>query len=426
MEEITLEIEEATLGVARRTKTASVLLRSMPTSRKNALLNTIAAQLVHDSETICEANALDMEEGRKNGMTEGLLDRLFLDDARIEKISDAVREVVELPDPVGEILSETTLDNGLVLTQKRVPIGVIAMIYEARPNVTVDAAVLALKSGNAVVLRGGSAAKNTNIALIASMKRALDAQGINSDVVNTVDNFGRAGAAVLMKARGLVDLVIPRGGAGLIKTVVETATVPVIETGVGNCHVYVDKYADLVKALAIVENSKLHRVGVCNAAEKLLVHADIAHKFLPKIYDVFAKNYVTVHADVEAQRFAPKSLKMLPAHGKDWETEYLAKEIAVRVVANIDEAIAHIAMYSTGHTEAIVSEDDSAIAKFVENVDSAAVMINASTRFTDGGEFGFGAEIGISTQKLHVRGPMGLSALTSFAWIVKGDGHVRK
>ncbi|MBM7825237.1 glutamate-5-semialdehyde dehydrogenase [Arcanobacterium pluranimalium] len=431
MEEITsqadhiLPVDGQVRDIASRAKSASFAARSMSTEAKNTLLAQIAHQLLVDAPLIEEANARDMLAGREQGMSEGLLDRLYLDQRRIESIAQSVRDVIKLPDPVGEILSETTLPNGLALTCKRVAIGVVGMIYEARPNVTVDAAVLALKSGNAVVLRGGSAAIHTNEALVASMKTAIRSGGGDPDLVNTIDEFGREGATALMRARGLVDLIIPRGGAGLIKTVIETATVPVIETGVGNCHIYVDKYADLNKAVAIVENAKLSRVGVCNAAEKLLVHADVAQAFLPRIYDVFAKNYVTVHADVEAVRLAPKSLKLIPACARDWDTEYLAKEIAVRIVGNVEEAIEHIRTYSTGHTEAIISQDEKVIERFVNNVDSAAVMINASTRFTDGGQFGFGAEIGISTQKLHVRGPMGLTALTSTMWIVTGDGHVR-
>ncbi|MFC5370296.1 glutamate-5-semialdehyde dehydrogenase [Arcanobacterium bovis] len=428
MEETTshaYQVEQQVGDVASRAKSASIMLRSMTTEEKNALLAHIADQLVADAEHIESANARDMAMGRENAMSEGLLDRLYLDKNRIESIARSVRDVIDLPDPVGEVVSESILPNGLHLTCKRVPIGVIGMIYEARPNVTVDAAVLAIKSGNAVVLRGGSAALHTNAALVTSMKTALRNAGADPDIVNTVDEFGREGSVALMRARGLVDLVIPRGGAGLIKTVIETATVPVIETGVGNCHVYVDKSADLDKALAIVQNSKLNRVGVCNAAEKLLVHTDVAQAFLPRIFDVFAKNYVTVHADVEAARLAPKSLKLIPARVRDWETEYLAKEIAVRIVGNVDEAIEHIRTYSTGHTEAIIAQDQETIDLFVSGMDSAAVMINASTRFTDGGQFGFGAEIGISTQKLHVRGPMGLPALTSTTWIVKGDGHVR-
>ena len=420
-----LNAHEGVRELAKKAKAAARSLRTASSCAKNEMLEAIASALEKHSPEIVAANELDMAAGREKGMQPGLLDRLELNDARVDAIAQAVRQVAALADPVGELVEGRTLANGLRLKKVRVPMGVIGMIYEARPNVTVDAAVLALKAGSGALLRGGSAAAHSNQALVAVIREAIADSGFPADLVASVDEFGRDGAVELMRSRGLVDLVIPRGGAGLIQTVVCEAQVPVIETGVGNVHIYVDRAADLDKALAIVLNSKLQRTGVCNAAESLLVHRDVAAAFLPKLFAEFANQSVIVHADAEAASLAPASLDTIPAIEADWDTEYLAKEIAVKVVKSETEAIAHILQYGTGHTEAIVSEDYSAIQEFTRSMDCAAVMVNASTRFTDGGEFGMGAEIGISTQKLHARGPMGLREITTTTWIVEGEGHVR-
>jgi len=331
-----------------------------------------------------------------------------------------------LPDPVGEVVRGSTLANGLQIRQVRVPMGVIAMIYEARPNVTVDAAGLALKSGNAVVLRGGSAAGASNRTLVAVLRAALEAQGLPADAIALLEEGGHDAVRALMTARGLVDVLIPRGGADLIQTVVRESTVPVIETGVGNCHVYVDAAADLDKALAITVNSKTHRISVCNSAESLLVHRRIASTFLPKVLAQLGSAGVTVHGDSEIESFAQDAGAAYSlATEEDFGREYLSLDISARIVDSIDEALAHVQTYGTGHTEAIVTEDRAAARRWTAEVDAAAVIVNASTRFTDGGEFGFGAEIGISTQKLHARGPMGLAELTTTKWVVEGDGQIR-
>ena len=417
--------DDAVRAIATRSKKAARALRTASPAAKNVMLEAIAKALLANAGSIVEANAKDMAQGKADGMSFGLLDRLALTEERIASIVDAVRHVASLPDPVGEVVRGKTLPNGLKVRQTRVPMGVIGMIYEARPNVTVDAAVLALKSSNAVILRGGRAALHSNKELVRVIREAIASCKLPADLVATVDDYGREGSVALMRARGLVDVVIPRGGAGLIQTVVRESLVPVIETGVGNVHVYIDKDADLAKALPIVLNAKLHRVGVCNAAESLLVHADVADEFLPKVLREFSSEGVTIHADDETQALAPSSVATLPATEEDWGTEYLAKEIAIKVVGDVDEAIEHILTYTSGHTEAIVSQNWSTVNHFVSSMDSAAVMVNASTRFTDGGELGLGAEIGISTQKLHARGPMGLEELTTTTWIVEGDGHVR-
>ncbi|HZL03795.1 MAG TPA: glutamate-5-semialdehyde dehydrogenase, partial [Cellulomonas sp.] len=384
-----------------------------------------ADALIASTAEIVAANAEDLARGRANGTSPGLLDRLALSDERIVAIADALRELAALPDPVGEVVRGSTLPNGMRLRQVRVPMGVVGMIYEARPNVTVDAAGLALKSGNAVILRGGSAAARSNEVIVAVLGRALTAQGLPADLVQSIDAYGRAGAVALMHARGLVDVLVPRGGADLIQTVVREATVPVIETGVGNCHVYVDASADPAMALPILLNSKTQRVGVCNAAETLLVHADAAQGFLPSALTALAEAGVVVHGDAATAALAPAGVDVVPATDEDWATEYLSLDLAVRVVDDLDAAIEHIRTWTSGHTEAIVTRDLASSERFVAELDSAAIMVNASTRFTDGGQFGLGAEIGISTQKLHARGPMGLAELTTTKWIVHGDGHVR-
>jgi glutamate-5-semialdehyde dehydrogenase len=419
------DVAAAVHDVARQAKVASRALATAPRATKDAALHAIADALVAAADEIIAANAEDVERGRAGGMTPGLLDRLTLTPDRVRGIADALRELAGLPDPVGEVVRGQTLPNGLRLRQLRVPMGVVGMIYEARPNVTVDAAGLALKSGNAVILRGGSAAASSNTVITAVMRRALEAQGLPGDLVQSIDRHGRPGGVALMRARGLVDVLIPRGGADLIRTVVEQSTVPVIETGVGNVHVYVDGSADVATAVEIVMNAKTQRVGVCNAAETLLVHRDAAPAFLPAALAALSGAGVVLHGDAAVSSFAPESVEVVPAVDADWATEYLALELAVRVVDSLDEAIEHIRTWSSGHTEAIVTNDLRSADRFVAEIDSAAIMVNASTRFTDGGQLGLGAEIGISTQKLHARGPMGLAELTTTKWVVQGDGHVR-
>jgi len=419
------EVSEQVLAVARRAKDASRALAVATRGTKDAALHALADALVAQSARIVAANAEDLERGRANGTSAGLLDRLALTPERIGAIAAALRDLAALPDPVGEVVRGSTLPNGLRLRQVRVPMGVVGMIYEARPNVTVDAAGLALKSGNAVILRGGSAAARSNEVIVDVLREALAACELPADLVQSIDAWGRPGGVALMHARGLVDVLVPRGGADLIQTVVREATVPVIETGVGNCHVYVDASADPAMALPILLNSKTQRVGVCNAAETLLVHRDAAAEFLPSALAALGAAGVTVHADDATAALAPAEVTVVPATDEDWATEYLSLDIAVRVVDDLDAAIEHIRRWTSGHTEAIVTRDLASSERFVAELDSAAIMVNAATRFTDGGEFGLGAEIGISTQKLHARGPMGLAELTTTKWIVHGDGHIR-
>lgn len=419
-------VRDAILDTCRRARVSCRALAAASPQVKVAALTEIADALVAATARIVGANARDLARGEQEGLTAGLLDRLRLDASRIAAMAEAVREVAALPDPVGQVVRGSTLPNGLRLQQRRVPMGVVGVVYEARPNVTVDAASLALKSGSAVVLRGGHAAEETNAVLVEVMRAAVERTELPADLVSTVDPWGREGVRHLMRARGLVDLLVPRGGAGLIRTVVENSTVPVIETGTGNCHVYVDASADLEAALAIALNSKVHRPGVCNAAETLLVHADAAAAFLPRVLPALAEAGVRLHGDA-AVTDAAAGLGMVvePATEEDWATEYLALELAVGVVGSLEDAVEHIRTYSSGHTEAICTTDLRAADRFVAGLDSAVVAVNASTRFTDGGQFGLGAEVGISTQKLHARGPMGLAELTSTTWVVTGDGHVR-
>jgi glutamate-5-semialdehyde dehydrogenase len=419
------DVTEAVQAVARRAKVAARALAVATRGTKDAALHALADALVAHADAIVTANADDLARGRADGTSPGLLDRLALTPERIGAIADALRAVAALPDPVGEVVRGSTLPNGLRMRQVRVPMGVVGMIYEARPNVTVDAVGLTLKSGNAVVLRGGSAAASSNEVIVDVLRSALEQQGLPADLVQSVDAYGRAGGVALMHARGLVDVLVPRGGAGLIQTVVREATVPVIETGVGNVHVYVDATADPAVALPILLNAKTQRVGVCNAAETLLVHRSAAQAFLPSALTALAEAGVTVHGDDATAALAPADVPVVPATDADWATEYLSLDLAVRVVDDLDTALEHIRTWSSGHTEAIVTRDLAASERFVAEVDSAAVMVNASTRFTDGGELGLGAEIGISTQKLHARGPMGLGELTTTKWVVHGDGHVR-
>lgn len=402
---------------------AATQLQLATTAQKNAALACIADDLLANSAKILDANAEDIARGERNGMAAGLLDRLRLNPERISALAAAVRQVIGLPDPVGDIVRGSTLANGVRIEQVRVPFGVIGVIYEARPNVTVDVVALTLKSGNASVLRGGSAAESSNNAIVAVLQQAIARAGLPEKSVQTIDQWGREGAHELMRSRGKVDLLIPRGGKGLIQAVVSESTVPVIETGEGNVHVYIDDSADPQMALNITVNSKTHRPSVCNSAETLLVHRVVADSILPMLVTALIDNSVTVHGDALTQKLDPA---VVPAAETDWETEYLTTEMAVRVVDSVDEAIAHINKYSTHHTETIVTENFSRAEEFLARVNSAVVMVNASTRFTDGGEFGFGAEVGISTQKLHARGPMGLPELTSTKWLVRGQGQVRK
>ncbi len=418
-------VRDAVFAIARRARAAARELAGATRATKDAALHAMADALVAAAPEIVSANAVDLERGQANGVSAGLLDRLTLTTARVAGIADALREVASLPDPVGEMVRGSTLPNGLRLQQVRVPMGVVGMIYEARPNVTVDAAGLALKSGNAAILRGGSAASGSNSVIVRVLGEALTRVGLPADAVQSVDAYGRAGAVALMHARGLVDLLVPRGGADLIQTVVREASVPVVETGVGNCHVYLDASADRAMAIDIVMNSKTQRVGVCNAAETLLVHADAAARVLPDVLAALAGAGVRLHGDDRTAALAPEGVAVLPATEVDWATEYLSMDLAVRVVDDLEAAIEHIRTWSTGHTEAIVTGDLAASDRFVAALDSAVIMVNASTRFTDGGQFGLGAEIGISTQKMHARGPMGLAELTTTKWIVHGEGQVR-
>ena len=412
--------------IATDARTASRQLALLSRAAKDEVLLALADALEVATPTIVAANAADMRRGRDRDLAVGLLDRLMLDEARIAAIAGAVRDIAGLPDPVGEVVRGGTLANGLEIRQVRVPIGVIGMIYEARPNVTVDAAALCLKSGNAVILRGGSAAGATNLAIVTAIRDALVAQGISAYAVSLLDEGGHDAARALMTARGLVDLVIPRGGADLIQTVVRESTVPVIETGIGVNHVYVDAAADLDSALAIVLNSKTQRPSVCNAAESLLVHESVAEAFLPKVLAELGSAGVTIHAGGEVSEFADAAGAAYGiATDADFGTEWHGLEINVRVVPDLDAALSHIRTYGTQHTEVIVTQDRAAARRFTSEVDAAVVMVNASSRFTDGGEFGFGAEIGISTQKLHARGPMALPELTTTKWIVEGDGQLR-
>ncbi|HEY2166405.1 MAG TPA: glutamate-5-semialdehyde dehydrogenase [Jatrophihabitantaceae bacterium] len=408
-------------AVAARARAVAAELAPLSRAAKDAALHAMADALRAAVDDVLEANEQDVAAGREAGLNDGLVDRLRLDEARVGQMSDGLREVAALADPVGEVLRGYTQPNGLEIRQVRVPFGVVAMIYEARPNVTVDAAGLALKSGNAALLRGSASAYRSNTVLVDVLAGAAEKAGLPREAVQLVPGTDRDSVRHLLQARGLVDLVIPRGGAGLIDFVVQTATVPVIETGVGNVHVYVDASADLDMAERIVLNSKTSRVSVCNSAETLLVHRALAPEFVARITRALQAAGVRVHGDDEFCRQSG----VLPANDQDWATEYLSLDLAARVVDDIDDAIDHIRRWSTGHTEAIVTRDLTAARHFVARVDSAAVMVNASTRFTDGGEFGFGAEIGISTQKLHARGPMGLAELTSTKWVVTGDGQIR-
>ncbi len=405
-----------------RAKAASKGLAQASTIQKNEVLKQISLLLPARATEIIAANQLDLDRGVADGMTESLQDRLRLTTERIQDIADAAAKIISLPDPIGDVVRGMSLPNALKLSQVRVPLGVVGVIYEARPNVTVDIAVLALKSGNAVVLRGGSAAEQTNKVLVALLQDALQMAGLDRDAVQTVDEFGRDGGLVMMQAVGLIDVLIPRGGAGLIKQVVTEAKVPVIQTGDGVVHIFIDETARLDWSVDIVFNAKVQRPSVCNAAETLLIHEAAVERILPAVLDKLSEGGVTIHGDeaTQANFFAA-----VAATEEDWGMEYHDLDISVKVVKDLDEALAHIEKHSTKHTEAIITENVENADRFLAEVDSAAVMVNASTRFTDGGEFGFGAEVGISTQKLHARGPMGLPELTSTKWLVRGSGQIR-
>lgn len=400
------------------------------TRAKNALLEKMADALESSASNIAEANKKDLKEAEAKGMDAGKLDRLKFDEERIQASAKSVRKIAQLQDPVGEVVRGYTLPNGIKLSQIRVPMGVMGMIYEARPNVTIDVAALCIKSGNAAILRGGSAALHTNQASIEVIQSVLKNSNFSADLIQSVDDLRRDGATSMMHAHGHIDVLVPRGSANLIAAVVQESTVPVIETGAGNVHIYVDKSADIKKAIPIIINAKTQRVGVCNTAEKLLVHKAVAQEFLPKIAAALAEHNVILHADDKSydilQSANIQRLQLECATEEDWKREYLSLNMGVKVVDDYTDAASHIAKYSTGHTETIIAEDYSTIQSFIASVDSAVVMVNASTRFTDGGEFGFGAELGISTQKLHARGPMGLLEMTTTKWIGYGDGQIRE
>ena len=415
------DVHAAVYAVAGRARAAAHELAVVRRSVKDQALRSMAEALVASTAEILAANADDVAAAREKGTPDAIVDRLRLDESRVEGMAEGLRQVADLPDPVGEVVRGSTLANGLELRQVRVPFGVVGIIYEARPNVTADAAGICLKSGNAVLLRGSTSARRSNEAIVDVLRKGAVAAGLPADVVQLVPGEGHEAAKVLMRARGLVDVLVPRGGAGLIRSVVDESTVPVIETGVGNCHVYVDAAADLDMALDIVLNSKTHRPSVCNAAESLLVHEAVAADFVPRVVAALQVAGVTVHGDPSFQGEAD----VVAATDDDFDAEYLSLDIAAAVVPSLDAAVEHIRRHSSGHTEAIVTGSQEAARRFVAAVDSAAIMVNASTRFTDGGEFGFGAEIGISTQKLHARGPMGLPEMTSTKYVVTGDGHTR-
>lgn len=410
------DIESVVLGLATAAKAASRSLNGLTTATKNEVLLAAADAIEANAASVLAANSSDVDRAEASGTEASLIDRLRLTEARVHGIADGLRQVAALADPIGEVVAGKTLPNGLELRQVRVPLGVVGIVYEARPNVTVDAFGIAFKSGNAVLLRGSSSAASSNAELVRILREVLVAKGVSADAVSLLPSEDRASVTALIRARGLVDVVIPRGGAGLINAVVSNATVPTIETGTGNCHVYVHALADLDVATRVVLNSKTRRPSVCNTAETVLIDKAVAADALPQISQALQMQGVTIHGDEPG---------MVPATEDDWNAEYLSLDIAMKIVDGLDAAVAHIDTYGTGHTEAIITTDLAAAREFTRRVDAAAVMVNASTAFTDGEQFGFGAEIGISTQKLHARGPMGLPELTSTKWLVWGDGHVR-
>ncbi len=417
------DVEAAVHAIADRSRQAARRMAMANRAWKDRALRAVGAALLENTAAILSANAKDVAAGKANGTSAAMLDRLTLSEARIAGLVAALDNLAGLPDPVGNVVRGQTLPNGLRLRQVNVPMGVVAAIYEARPNVTVDIAGLALKSGNAVILRGGSAAEATNQVLVRLLREALESVGLPADAVQTVDQYGRAGANVLMRARGRVDVLIPRGGRELIQTVVTNSAVPVIETGEGNVHIFIDESANEDMAVEILLNAKTQRPSVCNTVETLLVHS--GSTVLPAVADALSKAGVRLHADERIRASLPASIDAEPATDEDWGTEYMDLDLAVAMVDSLDEAVKHIRTWSTGHTEAILTNDLANAERFIAEVDSAAVIVNASTRFTDGGELGLGAEVGISTQKLHARGPMGLTELTTTKWIVQGEGQVR-
>lgn len=409
-------------NIGVRAKAAAVEMNRISQSKKNDALMACATALIDNTKEIISANEVDVQNARTNQIKESLVDRLSLTPERIQNMAEGLRSVVALKDPIGEMISMENRPNGLQIMSKRVPIGVIGIIYESRPNVTADAFGLCFKTGNAVVLRGGSDSIHSNIAIVKALKEGLKHANVTEDAVQLLEDTSRETATKLMKLNQYIDLLIPRGGAGLIQTVVENSTIPVIETGTGNCHVYVDETADFQMALDIIENAKTQRLGVCNALESLVIHSKVLNEFLPKLYERLTAKQIVFRADERSLAVCPK---MEAATEEDFYQEYLDRLISVKVVDHIDEAIAHINKYSTGHSESIITSDYANALKFTNEIDSAAVYVNASTRFTDGGEFGFGAEIGISTQKLHARGPMGLLALTTNKYVIFGNGQIR-
>lgn len=406
----------------RESKEAEVTVRNLSTEKKNEVLCAVADKLLQRTEEILKANEEDVKNGRENHMPESLVDRLLLTEDRILGMADGLRQIAKLDDPVGEVTGMKKRPNGLMIGQKRVPLGVIGIIYEARPNVTSDAFGLCFKTGNVVILKGGSDAIHSNIVIVSCIREALRECGVTEKAISLITDTSRETAAQFMKLNQYVDVLIPRGGKGLIQTVVNTSTIPVIETGTGNCHIYVDESADLKMAADIVMNAKTQRVGVCNACESLLVHKNVKEEFLPVLGKRLLEKKVEIRGDEETGKLIPEAKK---ATEEDWGTEYLDYVLSVKVVDSVEEAISHINRYNTGHSEAIITNDYSHAQKFLDEVDAAAVYVNASTRFTDGNEFGFGAEIGISTQKLHARGPMGLPALTTTKYIIYGNGQIR-
>ena len=417
------------LDICKQAKKIAPKIGILDTNTKNQTLLTVADFLVKEQNFILDANKIDIENGKKNHMPEGLLDRLLLTETRIAQMAEGLRQVAALDDPIGEVLGMKKRPNGLMIGQKRVPLGVVGIIYEARPNVTADAFALCFKTGNVVILKGGSDAIHSNIAIVETIRKALAKESIPEQAISLIEDTSRETAAVFMKMNEYVDVLIPRGGAGLIRAVVNQATIPVIETGTGNCHIFVDETADYNMAIDIIMNAKTQRIGVCNACESLVLHEKIADAFLPKLMKRLAEKEVEVHGDEKVMQIADGCVKkelLVPATEEDWGREYLDYKISAKVVSSVDEAIAHINKYNTGQSEAIITNNYSNAEKFLNEIDAACVYVNASTRFTDGFEFGFGAEIGISTQKLHARGPMGLLALTSTKYIIYGDGQIRK
>lgn len=411
------------ISMGEKAVAAKYRLQAATTEEKNAALDKVAAKLIENADRILEANARDIEAGEKNGMHPGLIDRLRLTAERITAMAEGVRQIVQLPDPIGEIIDTFDRPNGLHIEKKRVPIGVIGIIYESRPNVTADAFGLCFKSGNAVILKGGSDAIHSNEAITAVIREGLDECGMPKDAVQLITSTDRAVTASFMKMNRYVDLLIPRGGAGLIRSVVENSTIPVIETGTGNCHIYVDKDADIAKAVNIITNAKTQRIGVCNACESLVVHEEIRNAFLPVLAEALAPHHVEMRGDEKIQEVLNDCVA---AEEEDYGKEYLDYIISLKTVNSVEEAVAHINKYNTKHSEAIITENAENAEKFLNGIDAACVYVNASTRFTDGFEFGFGAEIGISTQKLHARGPMGLKELTSYKYTILGNGQIRQ